>query len=257
MQTMTEKIAFLGGRVSVRQAKGYRAGLDAVLLASAVHVKKNQQALELGCGAGTALICAAQQNPETNFTGLEKHGDILALARQNTSENNFSDRIALHQGSVVTPPKVLRPDSFDHVFLNPPYFDDSNALRLPKAGKDTAFINDGAKLKDWIETALRLTRAKGYVTLIQRADRLSDCLNIFAGRAGDIRILPIAPRFGEAAHRIIVRARRNVKSPLVLLAPVIIHETGHKERQGWTPEAEAILTGEKRIALEAVGAVRG
>ncbi len=247
---MPESIAFLNGHVNVHQAKGYRAGLDAVLLASALHPKAGQQALELGCGAGTALICAAHLNPGVHFTGLEKHENVFAIAQGNIADNVMKDQVDVIQGSVLSPPKTLQPDSFDHVFLNPPFFDDPKALRLPKTGKDTAFISDDAKLKDWINTALRLTRAKGYITLVQRADRLDDCLNGFRGRAGDIRILPIAPRKGEAAHRIILRARRNVKSPLVLLPPLVIHETGQKERSSWTPEAEVILNGEQRIDLE-------
>jgi tRNA1(Val) A37 N6-methylase TrmN6 len=246
---MTEPVTFLNSRVSVRQAEGYRAGLDAVLLASAVSLKPGQRALELGCGAGTALLCAAYLNPQVSFTGLEKHRDILGLAQENVDKNTMQEQVTLIEGSVLSPPKHLRPDHFDAVFLNPPFFDDPEALRTPKPGKDSAFISDGAKLKDWISTALRLTRARGHITLIQRADRLGDCLAAFNGRAGDIRILPLIPRAGEAAHRIIIRARRNVKTPLRLLSPLVIHAKG----RGWTPKTEAILLGEARIDLTPPG----
>ncbi len=242
---MNEKITFLNGQLSVRQGEGYRAGLDAVLLASAVRVRPKQSALELGCGAGTALLCAAHLNPDANFTGLEKHKEVLELARQNAQENNLQDRVRLVAGSVFSPPAAFGPDSFDHVFLNPPYFDDAKALREPKKGKDTAFIADQAKLFDWLATAHRLVRPKGFITLVQRADRLDDCLHAFAGKAGDFRILPIAPRAGEAAHRIILRARKNVKTPLTLLPPFIVHEEGRT----WTPQAAAVLHGTQRLDL--------
>ncbi len=49
---------FLNGRVIVRQPEqGFRAGLDAVMLAAAVPDGAN--ALELGAGAGTAVDAAA------------------------------------------------------------------------------------------------------------------------------------------------------------------------------------------------------
>ncbi|MDQ7019176.1 MAG: methyltransferase [Robiginitomaculum sp.] len=242
---MTEKITFLDGQVMVRQAEGYRAGLDAVLLAAVVRLKSGAKALELGCGAGTALLCAAHQNPQAHFIGLEKHQGAFALARDNVVKNAMQDRVEVVQGSVANPPSQLRPDSFDQVFLNPPYFDDPSAIRRPKTGKDSAFVNNGLTLRDWIDTALRLTRAKGYITLIQRAERLNDCLAGFYGRAGDIRILPIVPRAGEAAHRIIIRARRNVKTPLVILSPLVVHETGRT----FTPMAEAIMKGQSQINL--------
>lgn len=246
---MTEKVTFLGGQVTVRQAEGYRAGLDAVLLASAVTLKPGAKALELGCGAGTALICAAHQNPKAHFIGLEKNQGVFALAQDNIIENAMQKYVEVLQGSVANPPQGLRPDSFDQVFLNPPYFDDPSAIRRPKTGKDSAFVNNGLTLRDWIDTALRLTRAKGYITLIQRAERLDDCLAGFYGRAGDIRILPITPRAGEAAHRIIVRARRNVKSPLMILPPLVIHEA----ERTWTPMADAILKGHTQINLDPKG----
>jgi len=49
---------FLDGRVIARQPQtGFRAGLDAVMLAAAVPDGAN--ALELGAGAGTASLCLA------------------------------------------------------------------------------------------------------------------------------------------------------------------------------------------------------
>ena len=47
--------AFLGGQVHLYQPKkGYRAGVDPVLLAACVNATAGQSVLELGCGAGAA-----------------------------------------------------------------------------------------------------------------------------------------------------------------------------------------------------------
>ena len=49
--------ALLGGRIRLRQpAKGYRAGMDAALLAAAVDAAPGQRVLEAGCGAGAVLM---------------------------------------------------------------------------------------------------------------------------------------------------------------------------------------------------------
>ncbi len=244
---MTRPAEFLDGQVQVRQAQGYRAGLDAVLLAAAVRLDAGQRALELGCGAGTALLCAARLNPDAAFTGLEKQEGVARLAQDNAVRNAMQGRVQVLQGDILALPEALRPDSFDAVFLNPPYFDDPAAIRRPKAGKDAAFVNSGARLADWIGAALKLTRGRGHVTLIQRAERLDACLAAFAGRAGDVRILQVLPREGAAAHRIIVRARKNVKTPLTLLPPLVLHGPGGR----WTPAAEAILNGRAPVPLDA------
>ncbi|HCW49899.1 MAG TPA: methyltransferase, partial [Brevundimonas sp.] len=44
--------ALLGGRIRLRQpARGYRAGLDAALLAAAVGARPGERVIEAGCGA--------------------------------------------------------------------------------------------------------------------------------------------------------------------------------------------------------------
>ena len=54
----------LDGRVRLRQpARGYRAGLDAALLAAACDARPGERVIEAGCGAGGALLAAAARRP--------------------------------------------------------------------------------------------------------------------------------------------------------------------------------------------------
>ena len=47
---------FLGGKLRVKQPKkGYRAGIDPVLLAASVNAHTGDNILDLGCGVGIAL----------------------------------------------------------------------------------------------------------------------------------------------------------------------------------------------------------
>ena len=61
--------------------------------------------------------------------------------------------------------------------------------------------------------------------------------------AGQVRILPIAPREGRPAARVIVRARKTGRAPLQLLAPFVLHGGAEHLRDGddYTPAARAIL----------------
>ena len=54
----------LDGQVRLRQAaRGYRAGLDAALLAAACDAQAGARVLEAGCGVGAALLAAATRRP--------------------------------------------------------------------------------------------------------------------------------------------------------------------------------------------------
>lgn len=233
------------GRVTLDQpVKGYRAGLDAVLLAAALELRPGAHACEFGCGAGAALLCAARLNPGARFTAFEKDRSMAALAAANIALNGGEDRIEVETGDALALAGAAR---FDAVFSNPPFFDDESALRPPSAEKRGAWISD-APLADWIRAGLKALRPRGQIVLIHRADRLGDILAEFQGRAGDIGVLPVHPRAGEPAKRIIVRAVKASRAPLRLLPGLIVHG-GEGER--FTPEAAAVLKGEARLVLSA------
>src|SRR5512141_3321084 len=92
--TDTTEDRVLGGRVILRQpVRGYRAGLDAALLAAACDAGPGSRVVEAGCGAGGALLAAAARRPGARFTGVERDPAALALARENIALNGMEDRV--------------------------------------------------------------------------------------------------------------------------------------------------------------------
>ena len=74
-------------------------------------------------------------------------------------------------------------------------------------------------------------------TMIHRADRMGDVLAALEGKAGAIKLLPIWPRAGKAAKRLIIEATKGSRAPLTLLPGLTLHGEGVR----YTKEAEAIL----------------
>src|SRR5688572_1081017 len=131
MDAVTED-RLLNGRVRLKQpARGYRAGLDAALLAAACDAKPGERVLEAGCGAGGALLAAAQRRPEARFTGVERDPVALALARENIAANGLEGRVEAVEGDVALRFSGLGLTAFDAAFANPPFFDDPGSLRGP------------------------------------------------------------------------------------------------------------------------------
>ena len=235
----------LDGRVQLRQpVRGYRAGLDAALLAAACDARPGQRVLEAGCGAGGALLAAASRCPEVRFTGIERDPDALALARGNIALNGMEDRVDAVEGDVAVRFSSLGLEPFDAAMTNPPFFDDSSALRGPSAEKRAAWMADDG-LAAWISFMSKGVREGGTLTLIHRADRLADILALLGEKCGGIQILPIHPFADEPAKRVLVRAIKTGKAPLQLLPALVLHDRdGDKHR----PEVEAILRGEAAIS---------
>lgn len=234
----------LNGRIAIAQpARGYRAGLDAALLAAACEAGPGERVLEAGCGVGGALLAAAWRRPQARFTGLERDPAMATLGRTNAAENNLADRVDILEGEVEAGFRALALPAFDHVFSNPPFFDDPAALRGPLPEKTGAWMAD-AGLAAWTGFLLKAVREGGTITLIHRADRLADILAGLTPKAGSFRVRPIQPFADAPAKRVMVRGTKTGKAPLVLLPALVLHSReGAKHTEG----VEAILRGEAAL----------
>ncbi|ACG77194.1 methyltransferase [Phenylobacterium zucineum HLK1] len=244
MRTVTED-RVLDGRVRLRQpSRGYRAGLDAALLAAACDAETGQRVLEAGCGAGGALLAAAVRRPGASFVGVERDPEALALAQENVALNGLQDRVQVLAGDVGVPFAKLGLPAFDAAMANPPFFDNPAALRAPAAEKTAAWMAEGG-LSAWTGFLSKAVREGGTITIIHRADRLADLLAGLSPKAGSFQVRPVHAFAGEPAKRVIVRAVKTGKAPLRLLPALVLHDRGGAKH---TAEAEAILRGAAGLA---------
>lgn len=229
----------LGGKVMFYQpAEGYRAAIDPVLLAAAVPARAGDHVLELGAGAGAASLCLARRVAECRVTGLEIDPALVSIAKTNAAENGFGEWIEVFLGNVAAPPYELRPGTFDAVMLNPPYRPEDSGTPSPHAGKQRANAEEGeADLGVWIRTALEMVKPKGSIVLIHRADRLDEIVSLLHGKAGELAILPLWPKAGKPAKRLLIRARKGIRTGATMLPGLVLHEADGK----YTAAAEAVL----------------
>jgi len=230
---------FLCGRLRLLQPlQGYRAATDPVLLAAACPAKPGESVLDLGCGAGAAILCLGQRVPGLELAGLELQPAYADLARRNAERNRIT--VAVHEGDIARMPSALRRD-FDHVIANPPYYH-AGGSPSPVTARARAMQVE-TPLADWVAAAARRLRPGGWMTLICGTDGLPQVLAALAPKLGSAAVLPLAAREGRAALRVILQARKGGRAPFRLLAPFVIHQgAAHDgDRESYTPQANAVL----------------
>lgn len=232
--------AFLGGRVTLWQPRrGYRAGIDPVLLAAWCPAMPGQSVLDLGAGAGAACLCLAARVPNLRLWAVERQADYAALLDRNAQANGVAVAVAV--ADLADLPAGLRALRFDHVLMNPPYFPvgrtpATDPGREGGRGADTA-------LGAWIDVAARRLQPGGRLSAVIAAAQVPGFLAACTGRLGGVDLLPVVPRQGRDARLALVSARKGGRGVFRLRAPLVLHEgAAHAgDRESYTAQVQALL----------------
>ena len=244
--------AFLGGRINVLQPeKGYRAGIDAVFLAATIPIKPGQTALEAGLGVGVVSLCVAARVPDVHLTGVEIAPRYAIVAEENIKRNGLGANLQVITGDIKDatrkdltqwPPAA----SFNHVYANPPFFDEDKVRKSPISLRNSARSFGPEDLEKWVKVMTALTVPRGSVTVVHRADSLDRLLAAFTDcKIGGIHVAPLYAREGNPASRVIVQGIKGSKAPMQLLRGVVLHD----QANGFTAPASSILRQGAAFAL--------
>lgn len=242
------KDAFLGGALEILQPRsGYRAGLDAVLLAAAAPVRagSRERVLDAGSGVGVVGLCVARRVADARVTLAEIEPELLALARDNVVRNDLNDRVQVVQVDVAkggasfegVTEAEFPAGSFAHVLANPPYLEAGTGTVPGNPLKASAHQMVRGGLDAWIRFLAAGAASDGSATVIYPADRLAALVTSMEGRFGALKVFPVFPRHNSAATRIIVQGVKGSRAPLQVLCGIVLHDDGNAFR----PDVQQIL----------------
>jgi len=238
---------FLGGSLKIYQPKkGFRSGIDAVLLAASVADNGPMRVLEAGCGAGVVSLAIACRCQEARVEAIEIEDVNAAIALRNVVRNDLSDRVSVHLGDICDPVTKLellglKRNSYDYVVANPPFYDEremrfsSNPLRR-RAKRAVA-----ETLEDWVRFLTAMAAPKGVISMIHRAEKLDEILSVLSRRFGAIQVLPLFPKASVPANRVIVQGVKGSRAPLTLLQGLVLHD----DEGGYHPQVQELCASPK------------
>ncbi|MEM7399967.1 MAG: methyltransferase [Pseudomonadota bacterium] len=235
--------AFLGGRLVVQQpAKGYRAGIDAVLLAASVPACCGDTVLEAGAGVGVPSLCVAERVAGITVTAVEVQADLCVAGAANAAHNGHSSRVEFIEADILAAASAhaaagLARESFGHVIANPPFHIAGRARASGNPGKAKAHMHEAGDLERWVRFMVTMAEADASITVIHRADALPDLLALFERRIGNIAVLPIHSKPGGEAIRVLIQGRKGSRAPLRVRPGIIMHEPDGN----FTPIAQGVL----------------
>jgi tRNA1(Val) A37 N6-methylase TrmN6 len=167
---------------------------------------------------------------------------LTALAAQNAQRNAMADRVSALTLDATASAEAfaqagLRQGDTDHVLMNPPFYDAARVQASPDAARRAAHLAQPNLFSAWVRTAAWLLRPGGVLTVIYHAGARDEVLAALVPEFGAARILPIYPKPGAAAIRIVVQAVRGVRGGVENCAGLQLNDGAGRP----TREAETIL----------------
>ncbi|MEL6662350.1 MAG: methyltransferase [Pseudomonadota bacterium] len=228
---VTHDTVFQGRVKLVQPKKGLRATTDSLLLAASLPEKPGGHFLEFGTGCGGALLPAAWRIGAARFTGVEIEAHLAELATAGAAANGFEDRVDIINAEASEWAKAHE-NQFDAVFSNPPFFAPGQ-ISPPGEGRSSAYLAS-VPLEDWLKAMVFAAKPRAPIIVLHRAAELARLLAPLDRWGGEITVLPIHPRRGQAANRVLVRMRKGLKRGDVRLLPGLVV---HADATGDTPSA--------------------
>jgi tRNA1(Val) A37 N6-methylase TrmN6 len=242
---------FLDGQLRLRQPKrGHRAGHDAMLLAAATAARAGDRVADFGAGVGAAGLAVARRVAGIDLILVEIDEALASLARVNADVNQLNAQVVVRDVTSTAEDLAaagLGPDGLDVVLMNPPFNDAVRHRASPDAGRQVAHMATPETLQAWVHAARRMVKSGGVLTLIWRADGLVEVLSALDRGFGSLEILPVHPDAESSAIRILVKATKGGRAPLVLHPGLTLRDDG-----GPNAQVQAILDGKAVLPLAKV-----
>lgn len=214
----------LEGLRIIQKAKGFRFGMDAVLLADFARVEERDRAADFGTGTGILPLLLAGRGKAAHFDAFEIQPDMADMAMRSVQLNGLAERIAVHNIPVEQADSAVQPGTLDAIICNPPYGMPGTTLLNPDAALSTARHQTEAGLTAWFRMAYRLLRGKGRFTMIYPAPRMLEAMTALSkARLEPKRFRLIYPYADKPANLVLIEAMKDAKPMLHPEPPLIVY----------------------------------
>lgn len=163
------------GLLLIQKKRGFRFGIDAVLLANFADVKTGAQVVDLGTGTGVIPILLAGKTKATRIVGIEIQKDVVEMALRSVALNKLTEKIQIIEGNIKDV-RILPEASFDVVVSNPPYIKKNTGIRSEDESKDIARHEVLCTLEDVIKLSAKLLKSGGQFAMVHKPERLVDIM---------------------------------------------------------------------------------
>lgn len=225
-----------------QQRRGYRFGLDSLLLGLGARNLRADAVLDAGCAmapVGLSLLLATDPDQRPQVHGVEVQPELAALARRNVAHNHMQDHYHVHHCDLRQLDRAALP-RFELILLNPPYFGADEGMRNPNRQRAAARHELNGTLGQLLGGCRDLMARRAVLRVIYPARKLMQAM--LAARRHDlhpcrIRFLHSTP--GQNAYAALIDLKRKANEAHIL-PPLILYQ----RPDVYTDQVQELLRGQ-------------
>ena len=209
----------------IQKEKGFRFGVDAVLLSDFVKVKKRDHVMDLCTGTGIIPILLSGKTEAAEIMGLEIQEEFVHMAKRSVELNLIKERVKILHGDLKDIKLLKDLPKFNVVTVNPPYKKENSGIINEKDALTIARHEVSLNLEDVIKAAKLLLKDNGRFYMIHRPERLADIMTLMRKyKIEPKRIRMVYPNTKKPPTMVLVEGLRGGGEFLKVEAPLFVYD---------------------------------
>ena len=192
---------------------GFKFSLDSLLLAEFISLRQSDKLILDMCTGNAPVPLVLSLKTDAKIIGFELQKDIAELAWESISINGLDKQIKVINDDVKNVDKFFKPNSFDVITCNPPYFKVNDDKSKNKNDYLTLARHEIAiDLETIFKLVNRFLKDNGNFYMVHRSERLDEII-IFANkyRLNVKEIQFISTKMNNNPSTILVKCVKNSK----------------------------------------------
>jgi len=220
------------GLMILQKKRGFRFGMDSILLKDFARIKPNEHVADLGTGSAVLPLLLSQKEPSARFSAFEWQADIADMAVRSVRYNQLESKITVYCEDLRNAGEVIGKASADVVISNPPYGKKNGVMPSRSENKLLSRHETDCLIADIIAAAGDVLKNRGRMYMVFPSHRmleLFDCMRMH--RLEPKRLRMVCGKASKAPYLLLIEAVKNAKPMLQFMPPLIVHREDGTETE--------------------------
>ncbi len=219
----------LKGMKLLQKKKGFRFGMDSVLLADFADIQWQDRVADFGTGSCILPLLLIGRNKGKSFFCFEIQETIAEMAERTVRMNHLQERIRIIRGNAEEAYKIIPPCSLDAVICNPPYGIPGATLPSPVSTRSISRSQSEDILSGFFKSAFRILKGKGKFFMVYPVSQMLHVMKLLQQSHLEPKHFQLVyPYEDKPANLFLVEAVKDAKPTLHPMPPLIVYTAdGH------------------------------